>query len=562
MNIQADVQNLSNLFQSVSSDLKNCNSSVESVSKCALKLANQLNSTGDCLLQFADAVQVISDSASNAKGSTRDIGAELTRFCLRQRALENDVRNWSANLVQFANPLEKRATEWKSRLGEIERRHRKNLKKSSKKQLSPEIASEHRMGCSEILLEQRNQFASFATQLLPVIKAQVRLLEEGVHVKSVEEALENHLSVNEPQVIINAVLEDVIDRNGESWQNRLKSPSKNCAYSTVKRSGSSSSPSSSSVALSWGRNDAGGSIYGTISSVSSTARPNASVNSAESSRRLTISSQTFVPPDSNAFGKPPLPVRAGPSTNSRQSEIPLTHGHSISTADVSEAHRRPGRPLSFSGEVETPIDALSTDKTSLTDTISQLVDQLNDDMNSFSDDPNSVGPHNVIPIRQNAHSSSVPPNSSIQRHSMDTNKMQRPVSIKPPPLPPQRRNSSITAATPTAPSIVDLRNAGLYGRQPPVYNQGPPSAYNNNSAIYASTREFGQRPSISTSSQHYPNESIYSNYATAGLINGQHNDSIDPLPEPPNSFRNSYQPPSTYDQPVYDTNVIYRNNQP
>lgn len=122
-----------------------------------------------CLIGFSDAIQVIGDAG---KWSSRDIGTSLTRFCLRQRALENEMKAFTTALMEnFAAPLEKKGIEWKQRLSEIERRHQKNLKKtrSKKQSLAGDLVSEHRAGCSEILMEQRTQFSTFAGLLLPVI---------------------------------------------------------------------------------------------------------------------------------------------------------------------------------------------------------------------------------------------------------------------------------------------------------------------------------------------------------------------------------------------------------
>jgi hypothetical protein len=122
-----------------------------------------------CLIGFSDAIQVIGDAG---KWSSRDIGTSLTRFCLRQRALETEMKALTTALVEsFAAPLDKKSSEWKQRLTEVERRHQKNLKKtrSKKQSLASDLIAEHRAGCSEILLEQRSQFSTFAGLLLPVI---------------------------------------------------------------------------------------------------------------------------------------------------------------------------------------------------------------------------------------------------------------------------------------------------------------------------------------------------------------------------------------------------------
>lgn len=82
----------------------------------------------------------------------------------------------TALIENFSRPLEKKSSEWKQNLIDIERRHQKNLKKtrSKKQQMTNDIVAEHRSGCTELLLEQRNQYSTFANLLLPVI---VRILK-------------------------------------------------------------------------------------------------------------------------------------------------------------------------------------------------------------------------------------------------------------------------------------------------------------------------------------------------------------------------------------------------
>jgi predicted protein tyrosine phosphatase len=200
--VDSELQSLTACFQSVAQDLKvllvdnyhyyfiiilllllsiylqTSNSSIELVCNKAVKLANQLNLTMSCLVGFSDAIQVISDAAS--KWSSRDIGTTLTRFCIRQRALETEMKVLATSLIDnFARPLEKKGVEWKQTLSDIERRHQKNLKKtrSKKQSLAKDLVDEHKTGCAELLLEQRSQFSTFATLLLPLIVTELKHIE-------------------------------------------------------------------------------------------------------------------------------------------------------------------------------------------------------------------------------------------------------------------------------------------------------------------------------------------------------------------------------------------------
>uniref|UniRef100_A0A915DD39 IMD domain-containing protein n=1 Tax=Ditylenchus dipsaci TaxID=166011 RepID=A0A915DD39_9BILA len=126
---------ISNLFQTMVHDLKSSSSAWDNVCQKATKLSSQLLSTVHCLSNFVDAVQVISDNANNIKGASRDIGAALTRFCLRQKSLENLIRSLATALTdQFVVCLEKKSVEWKQRVGEIERRRMRSLKSRSRQQ--------------------------------------------------------------------------------------------------------------------------------------------------------------------------------------------------------------------------------------------------------------------------------------------------------------------------------------------------------------------------------------------------------------------------------------------
>lgn len=92
---------------------------------------------------------------------------------------------------------------------------------------------------------------------------------------------------------------------------------------------------------------------------------------------------------------------------------------------------------------------------SLSEQISHLVDKFNDEIHTMCDQSLPPQQFDCNTVRRLG---SEPCSVSIRR----------PESIRPPPpMPPERRNSTITSATPTAPSIFDLRNAGMFSKSNP-----------------------------------------------------------------------------------------------
>lgn len=125
-------------------------------------------------------------------GISRDIGAALTRFCIRQRAVGQGLRAWGQSLNgQFSVDLERKCGEWRQtvrrmngtiiqsfllfyckispkKVAESERRHQKTCKrmKGKPKQI---MENESRNAFVELLHAQRNQFIGFIDALLPII---------------------------------------------------------------------------------------------------------------------------------------------------------------------------------------------------------------------------------------------------------------------------------------------------------------------------------------------------------------------------------------------------------
>lgn len=107
------------------------------------------------------------------KGASRDIGADLTRFCLRQRSFENHIKSLASSLTEhFIGELEKKTQISKTKFGDIERKYGRLFKKSKnshKKGFSDYIKLEQKNGCIDALMYQRNQFIMFVNSIIPAM---------------------------------------------------------------------------------------------------------------------------------------------------------------------------------------------------------------------------------------------------------------------------------------------------------------------------------------------------------------------------------------------------------
>jgi hypothetical protein len=97
---------------------------------------------------------------------------------MRQKSLENLIRSLAKSLSdQFVVSLERKSLEWKQRVGEIERRRMRTLKRSRQQHKKGEHMGvsgqegvvEGRNRFTELLYEQRSQFVFFVNALLPVM---------------------------------------------------------------------------------------------------------------------------------------------------------------------------------------------------------------------------------------------------------------------------------------------------------------------------------------------------------------------------------------------------------
>uniref|UniRef100_A0AC34F762 IMD domain-containing protein n=1 Tax=Panagrolaimus sp. ES5 TaxID=591445 RepID=A0AC34F762_9BILA len=517
MSVEVEAPAFPSLFNSVTSDLKSSQQTWESVTKTAGKLSSQLVTTATALSHFIDQIQSVGDSANNMKGASRDIGASLTRFCMRQRSIENHIRSLATALnTQFCDSMDKKSDEWKKRVTDIERRRGKCFKKSKQKKFfsQADLVAEQREGCLELLFEQRNQFAFFVNAILPILDIEINLLDEGEHVKQVRDSMDQMVNGTDPQQVVFNSMEDFCLNSDR----RMISP----AQSVI-----------SSVA-------SGGGLDRTISP---------SIDSFYStSRNSTISGATYghyqqrqYVPVSTIFqnssptvtmSRPPLPKQPGyyadgnSTRGSSQTEVNVPVQVSHSSADVlQQGSSRRQRPLSFSGGdlngyndktlkmITTPGERSSA---SLIAETLQQIDQLGVELDSYCntltnqpDSSSGVGSSVVSSIDQNGSCNYI--DSPIMNNAGTTNS-NTPIATPPTfrnnnypsvvsyppssqtssssigsvrnrPPPPERRNSTIQTASTFAPSVADLRTIkGDYGtvqfrEAPPRYPGQPMMGY-------------------------------------------------------------------------------------
>ncbi|CAD5206568.1 unnamed protein product [Bursaphelenchus okinawaensis] len=391
-----EFESMQGLCESVLSDLKSTNCAWEVMSTRASKLATQLNNTAICLSNFVDCLQIVSDSANSIKGASRDIGAALTRFCLRQRTLQSDLKAFSSVISNnFCPTLESRSSEWKQNVSELQRKNHRVVKKKRSKKDMGEVVVEQKQFCTELLLNQRQLFLGFMDLLMPLIKAEITLLEEGVHIKEIQESVEMDVLHSDSALVVKAAVEDAL-ADEQTYRKRMTSPSRSTSSSKVSSrlnhsSKMNTSPSTSSSTFNW-----------------------ADVESKVFSPKSLVDGKPGY--HKNKVDKPPFLSRG-----SNDGSLGVSPALSISASDVSVMEDCVFYPPKKSWAAESQRD------------FSETMSQLNDDISSMCS------------------------RSSTSKGTMDSVRQRR-ASVRIPPPPPERRNSSIMAATPDAPSIVDFRS--------------------------------------------------------------------------------------------------------
>ncbi|THD20581.1 Metastasis suppressor protein 1 [Fasciola hepatica] len=124
-------RDFSQLSNSLLSELKTSYPIWEDLIAKSGKFHSSLKLTIQHSAVFLDAVQKVADLATRTYGGSREIGAGLTRLCLRQKRLENKLKTMSNHLVtSLANPLTSKLEEWRRTLTQLEKDRSRQTKRA------------------------------------------------------------------------------------------------------------------------------------------------------------------------------------------------------------------------------------------------------------------------------------------------------------------------------------------------------------------------------------------------------------------------------------------------
>ncbi|KHJ99024.1 hypothetical protein OESDEN_00976 [Oesophagostomum dentatum] len=468
---------LSALYQSVIQDMKQSYPAWEMVGQRAQKLSVQLRATASCIAAFVDAVQAVSDYANNLKGAARDMGVCMTRVCMRERALEHRLRAVADALAdETAVSIQQRASYWKQRTADLDKSAAKHVKKvrTRKGRPDPAAVAEQRQLCSQ--------------------NAEISLLDEGPHIRQVVDNLDSTVKLVDGHTLVQTILSDVSQGADNAWRQCLTSAAR--AFH--------SGDSGDSGGLSTRATTPGSSFSHEDNDMTpQAARPHTISGATRySSTHCGLTSNTFVPP-----AKPPLQRRPSERsiTKARYTpppEVPPVHQQNNHAQVPPSAYRPAGgsqfdlamnqngrvqRPQSFTGELRTnfastptfctgPSYPTGSSSCSSSDAASsaaliaetlQQIDQLGSDLESYcvaaDQQHNPVQRvHSEYAALRNTNGCEPTTNghatagSGVTGATMQNGIRIRGESSSRPP-PPARRSSTITSATPTAPSIAEAR---------------------------------------------------------------------------------------------------------
>ncbi|XP_050514800.1 protein MTSS 1 isoform X1 [Diabrotica virgifera virgifera] len=289
---------LGGLFQQIIQDMKNGMPLWEDFITKATKLHSSLKATILAVTAYLDSFQKIADSATNTRGATRDIGTALTRICLRHKAVENRLKNFTSVIMEcLIIPLQEKLEEWKKTVVNLDKDHardfkraRSELKKRStdtlrlqkklKKGVGGDVQKRFECGLQDVterrqlleetekhavravLIEERTRFCSFVVLLKPVVEEEIAMLSEMGHLQEAVQQLEKHTC--DPKTLPPASEQVIADLkssdSGWSFQTPPSSPSSlgsrkssMCSISSINSSSSGSSKSHHSPSHPWQR---------------------------------------------------------------------------------------------------------------------------------------------------------------------------------------------------------------------------------------------------------------------------------------------------------------------
>lgn len=279
---------LGGLFHQIIQDMKNGMPLWEDLIAKATKLHSSLKATILAVTAYLEAFQKIADSATNARGATREIGTALTRICLRHKAVEARVKTFTSTIMEcLVFPLQEKLEEWKKTVMNLDREHAKDYKRARnelKKRSTDTLRLQKKMrkgaggdlqkrlecGLQDVtqrrqmleetekhavraaLVEERSRFCTFVGFLKPVVDEEISMLTEMSHLQEAVQQLEKHTT--EPQTLPPASEQVIADLkssdSGWSFQTPPSSPSSlgsrkssMCSISSLNSSSSGSSKS-------------------------------------------------------------------------------------------------------------------------------------------------------------------------------------------------------------------------------------------------------------------------------------------------------------------------------
>ncbi|KAK9873756.1 hypothetical protein WA026_002111 [Henosepilachna vigintioctopunctata] len=254
----------------------------------ATKLHSSLKATILAVTAYLESFQKIADSATNARGATREIGTALTRICLRHKAVEARMKTFTCTIMDYlVFPLQEKLEEWKKTVMTLDRDHAKDykrarnelkkrstdtlrLQKKMRKGAAGDLQKRLECGLQDVterrqmleetekhavraaLLEERSRFCTFVGFLKPVVDEEVAMLTEMSHLQEALQQLEKHTT--DPQILPPASEQVIADlkssEGGWSFQTPPSSPSSlgsrkssMCSISSLNSSSSGSSKS-------------------------------------------------------------------------------------------------------------------------------------------------------------------------------------------------------------------------------------------------------------------------------------------------------------------------------
>jgi len=228
---------LAGIFQHIVDDCRGLTPVIDDFLGKSSKLAASLRSTVLALSSFLDSLHKIAERAANTKGSSRDLGACLTKVYIRHRAVEAYLNTFASSMTDgLFVPLKAKNEDFRRKVSELDRDHLKEFKKvrseikrkielihklrrKSRKESSSNgeivqqieqqtrelyikyrvLEEQERQAVRRINMEERAQFCGFAACLKPVLSEELTVMAEIENIGEVVDSLAT--IIRDPHVI-------------------------------------------------------------------------------------------------------------------------------------------------------------------------------------------------------------------------------------------------------------------------------------------------------------------------------------------------------------------------